>query len=153
MDHLIEASASWVGSRPRRCSSTSPPCSAFGSAERRTLADLSPFDFVAVAAVGSVVGRLPSATDSSYSPARRPWSRCSSRMAASRGSVAFPASRHLLERAPRLLVAHGRVLEGELRRCGHDAERPARACSGSAASRELGEARFVDPRSGAGAYR
>ncbi len=34
--------------------------------ERRTLADLSPFDFVALAAVGSVVGRLPSATDSSY---------------------------------------------------------------------------------------
>ena len=61
--------------------------------ERRTLADLSLFDFVAAVAVGSVVGRLPSATDSSYVAGRRRWSRCSPGTGASRGSTPSPPSR------------------------------------------------------------
>ena len=85
---------------------------------RRTLADLSPFDFVALAAVGSVVGRLPSASDSSYLAgaatlvALLAAHRCVSRLRR------FPSVAHLVEHAPRLLVAHGQVLDHELRRCG-----------------------------------
>ena len=86
--------------------------------ERRTLADLSPFDFVALAAVGSVVGRLPSAADSSYLAGAATLVA----LLVSHWCVArlhrFPSVAHLLERAPRLLVAHGQVLDGELRRCG-----------------------------------
>lgn len=33
---------------------------------RRTLAELSAYDFVAAVAVGAIVGRLPSAPDASY---------------------------------------------------------------------------------------
>ncbi len=86
--------------------------------EGRTLADLSPFDFVAAAAVGSVVGRLPSASDSSYLAGAATLAallaahRCVSRLRR------FPSVAHLVEREPRLLVAHGRVLDHELRRCG-----------------------------------
>lgn len=86
--------------------------------ERRTLADLSVFDFVAAVAVGSVVGRLPSADDSSFLDGAvtlaailaAHW--CLSRLRR------FPALAPFLERRPRLLVAHGEVLEPELRRCG-----------------------------------
>lgn len=86
--------------------------------ERRSLADLSLFDFVAAVAVGSVVGRLPSARDSSFldgvatlaAVLAAHW--CIARLRR------FPSLAHLLEHAPRLLVAHGRVLDGELRRCG-----------------------------------
>jgi uncharacterized membrane protein YcaP (DUF421 family) len=83
--------------------------------ERRTLADLSPFDFVALAAVGSVVGRLPSAADSSYLAGAATLLAAHWCVARLRG---FPGVAHLLEHAPRLLVAHGQVLDGELRRCG-----------------------------------
>jgi uncharacterized membrane protein YcaP (DUF421 family) len=38
----------------------------FRVGQRRTLADLSPVDFVAVVAVGSIVGRAPNASDASY---------------------------------------------------------------------------------------
>ena len=85
--------------------------------ERRTLADLSPFDFVALAAAGSVVGRLPSAADSSYLAGAATLVA----LIAAHWCVArlrrFPGVAHLLEHAPRLLVAHGQVLDGELRRC------------------------------------
>ncbi|MBD0270517.1 MAG: DUF421 domain-containing protein [Acetobacteraceae bacterium] len=86
--------------------------------QRRTLADLSVFDFVAAVAVGSVVGRLPSARDSSFldgvatlaAVLAAHW--CLARLRR------FPALAGLLERQPRLLVAHGEVLDCELRRCG-----------------------------------
>jgi uncharacterized membrane protein YcaP (DUF421 family) len=72
--------------------------------ERRTLADLSPFDSVALAAA-----------DSSYLAG-------AATLLAAHWCVArlrsFPGVAHLLEHAPRLLVAHGQVLDGELRRCG-----------------------------------
>jgi uncharacterized membrane protein YcaP (DUF421 family) len=110
--------------------------------ERRTLADLSLFDFVAAVAVGSVVGRLPSAADSSYLAGAATlvavlgahW--CISRL------HRFPAVAHLLEHAPRLLVAHGRVLEQELRRCGLT-QGDLHALLRQRGIGELGEARFV----------
>ena len=86
--------------------------------ERRTLADLSLFDFVAAVAVGLVVGRLPSARDSSFLDGAATLAA----ILAAHGCITrlrrFPALAHLFEHPPRLLVAHGEVLEGELRRCG-----------------------------------
>lgn len=86
--------------------------------ERRTLADLSLFDFVAAVAVGSVVGRLPSARDSSFLDGAATLAAvlgahwCITRLRR------FPSLTHILEHEPRLLVAHGKVLDHELRRCG-----------------------------------
>ena len=66
MDHLIGGvgELGWVAAKAVLLYLTAVLCLRVG--QGRTLADLSPFDFVAVAAVGSVVGRLPSATNSSY---------------------------------------------------------------------------------------
>lgn len=54
----------------------------FRVGQHRTLADLSPFDFVAAVAVGSIVGRVPNATTPATSPAWRRSRRCSSRTGA-----------------------------------------------------------------------
>ncbi|MBP0496492.1 DUF421 domain-containing protein [Pararoseomonas indoligenes] len=88
----------------------------FGS--RRTLADLSPFDFVAAVAVGAIVGRIPNAHDASYltgvatlaAVLAGHW--CVTRLHAS------PSVGHLLDPAPRLLVLDARVLERDLAQCG-----------------------------------
>jgi uncharacterized membrane protein YcaP (DUF421 family) len=90
----------------------------FRVGQRRTLTDLSPFDFVAAVAVGSIVGRVPNASDASYLAGVATlvavlfghW--CLTRLRQ------FPSVAHLLEHAPRVLVAQGRVLDDELRRCG-----------------------------------
>ena len=86
--------------------------------ERRTLAQLSPFDFVAAVAVGAIVGRVPNAHDASYlhglatlaAVLAAHW--CLTRLRL------LPGVTRVLEHRPRLLVAHGRVLDDELRRCG-----------------------------------
>ena len=90
----------------------------FRVGQRRTLADLSPFDFVAAVAVGSIVGRVPNASDASYLAGL---ATLAALLLAHWGLTRlrrFPSVAHLLEQTPRLLVAQGRVLEGELRRCG-----------------------------------
>jgi uncharacterized membrane protein YcaP (DUF421 family) len=86
--------------------------------ERRTLAEMSAFDFVAAVAVGAIVGRIPSARDSGYLAgavtlvtlllAHRLVGRLRSR----------PLLARLVDHSPRLLVVDGRVCEAELRRTG-----------------------------------
>jgi uncharacterized membrane protein YcaP (DUF421 family) len=90
----------------------------FRVGERRTLSEISPFDFIAAVAVGAVVGRVPNATDASYAAGAATlivilaahW--CVTRLRQ------FPSIAHILEHPPRVLIAHGQVLEPELRRCG-----------------------------------
>jgi uncharacterized membrane protein YcaP (DUF421 family) len=90
----------------------------FRVGQRRTLAELSPYDFVAAVAVGAIVGRIPNAHDASYLAGF-----------ATLAAVLFghlclthlrqvPGAANFFEHAPRLLVAQGRVLGDELRRCG-----------------------------------
>ena len=142
MDHLIGGvgELGWVAAKAVLLYLTAVLCLRFGGG--RTLADLSPFDFVAVAAVGSVVGRLPSASDSSYLAGAATLVAvlvahgCVSRLRR------FPSMAHLVDRAPRLLVAHGRVLDGELRRCGMT-EGDLRGLLRQRGVGDLGEARFV----------
>ncbi len=90
----------------------------FRLGERRTLAQMSPFDFVAAVAVGAIVGRVPNASTTSYLA----------------GAVTLvtvllvhrvimrlryaPRVAHIVEHAPIVLVADGRILESEIRRCG-----------------------------------
>jgi uncharacterized membrane protein YcaP (DUF421 family) len=142
MDHLIGdvGELAWVAAKAVLLYLTAVFCLRVG--ERRTLADLSPFDFVAVAAVGSVVGRLPSASDSSYLAGAATLVA----VLVAHGCVLrlrrFPGVAHLLEGEPRLLVAHGKVLEGELRRCGMT-ESDLHGLLRQRGVGELSEARFV----------
>jgi len=81
----------------------------FRVGQRRTLADLSPFDFVAAVAVGSIVGRVPNASDASYLAGL---ATLAALLLAHWGLTRlrrFPSVAHLLEQTPRLLVAQGRT--------------------------------------------
>lgn len=88
----------------------------FRLGERRTLAEMSAFDFVAAVACGAIIGRVPNSTTTSYLQgaitlitillAHRIISR-----------VRFHGGlSKLFDHPPRILVAHGRVNYGELRR-------------------------------------
>jgi len=91
---------------------------AFRVSKPRTLAEMSPFDFVAAVAAGAVVGRVPNATGTTFLA----------------GAVTLvtilvlhriitqlryfaPVSK-LVDQRPRLLFANGEILEKELKACG-----------------------------------
>jgi uncharacterized membrane protein YcaP (DUF421 family) len=118
MDHLIGGAGElgWVALKALLLYLTA--VLGFRVGQRRTLAELSPYDFVAAVAVGAIVGRIPNAHDASYLAGL-----------ATLAAVLFghwclthlrqvPGAAKLFEHAPRLLVAQGRVLEDELQRCG-----------------------------------
>lgn len=90
----------------------------FRLGERRTLSQLSPFDFVAAVAVGAIVGRVPNAHDASYLSGMITLAA----VLLAHGLVTklrlLPGMAKVVDRAPRLLVARGQILDGELRRCG-----------------------------------
>lgn len=90
----------------------------FRLGERRTLSQLSPFDFVAAVAVGAIVGRVPNAHDASYLAGFVTLAA----VLLTHGVVTrlrhVPAMARVVDRAPHLLVARGEILDGELRRCG-----------------------------------
>lgn len=90
----------------------------FRLGERRTLSQLSPFDFVAAVAVGAIVGRVPNAHDASYLAGFATLAA----VLLTHGVVTrlrhVPAMARVMDRAPHLLVARGEILDGELRRCG-----------------------------------
>jgi uncharacterized membrane protein YcaP (DUF421 family) len=118
MDHLIGGAGElgWVALKALLLYLTA--VLGFRVGQRRTLADLSPFDFVAAVAVGSIVGRVPNANDTSYLAGLATLAAVLLAHWAVTRLRQFPGVAQLLEHAPRLLVAEGRVLEAELRRCG-----------------------------------
>jgi uncharacterized membrane protein YcaP (DUF421 family) len=90
----------------------------FRVGKQRTLADLSAFDFVAAVAVGAVVGRVPNASDASYLAGAATLVSVLAAHACVARLRRFPSVMHLVDHAPRVLVASGRVFDDELRRCG-----------------------------------
>jgi uncharacterized membrane protein YcaP (DUF421 family) len=90
----------------------------FRVGERRTLAEMSAFDFVAAVAVGAIVGRVPNSSTTSYLAgavtlvtillAHRVIARLRY----------FPPVGRLVDHPPRVLVADGVVLDRALRRSG-----------------------------------
>jgi len=106
----------WVVVKTLLLYATAVACFRIG--ERRTLAEMSAFDFVAAVAAGAVVGRVPSAHDAGYLAgaatlvtiliAHRITARLRYR----------PLFAKLIDHPPRLLVADGKVLDAELRRSG-----------------------------------
>ena len=90
----------------------------FRLGERRTLAEMSAFDFVAAVAVGAIVGRVPNASTTSYLAdattlitvliAHRIVARLRQ----------FPSVATIFDHPPRVLISRGQVLDSELRRAG-----------------------------------
>ncbi|MEV0157302.1 YetF domain-containing protein [Micromonospora sp. NPDC050686] len=85
---------------------------------RRTLAELSAYDFVAAVAVGAVVGRLPSAPDASYLAGAVTLLAILAGHALITWLRLLPAGRRLIEEGPVVVVCEGRVLSGNLHRAG-----------------------------------
>ena len=90
----------------------------FRVGHRRSLADMSAFDFVAAVAVGSIVGRVPNASDAGYLAglATLVTVLVAHRIVAQVRQW-LPLAR-LVDHPPTLLVADGRVLDAQLRRSG-----------------------------------
>ncbi len=118
MDHLIGGAGElgWVALKALLLYFTAVLCFRLG--KRRSLTDLSPFDFVAAVAVGSIVGRVPNAHDASYLAGLATLVAVLVAHACVTRLRQFPGVAHLLDHAPRLLVVRGRVLDEELLRCG-----------------------------------
>ena len=106
----------WVVARTLLLYITAVACFRIG--ERRTLAEMSAFDFIAAVAAGAIVGRVPNAHDAGYLTgaatlitvllAHRLTARLRYR----------PLFARLIDHPPRLLVADGKVLDDQLRRTG-----------------------------------
>lgn len=90
----------------------------FRLGERRTLAQLSPFDFVAAVAVGAIVGRVPNAHETSYLAGAGTLLAVLAAHALLTRLRLIPGAARVMEHAPCLLVLHGRVLHDGLRRAG-----------------------------------
>lgn len=91
---------------------------AFRIGERRILAEMSAFDFVAAVAVGAIVGRVPNATGTSYLEGAVTLVSVLVAHALLSRLRYFPAVAGLVDHPPRILVAHGRIDERHLRRSG-----------------------------------
>lgn len=62
--HLVGGNIGWIVVKALLLYATA--LVGFRLGERRTLAEMAPFDFVAAVAVGAVVGRVPNAESTSY---------------------------------------------------------------------------------------
>lgn len=90
----------------------------FRISKRRTMAEMSPFDFIAAVAVGALVGRVPNSDTTSYLAGAVTLMTVLAAHACITWLRHYPWVTHLIGHKPRLLVANGRILNTELRRCG-----------------------------------
>ena len=90
----------------------------FRFTERRTLAEFAPFDWVAAVAVGAIVGRAATATDTSWLSATAALITLLLTHAVLARLRFVPAIRRLIDPPLRVLVQDGRIIYRNLRRCG-----------------------------------
>lgn len=90
----------------------------FRVTQRRTLAEMSGFDFVAAVAVGAVVGRVPNASGTSFLQGAVTLAVILAAHAAVARLRQHGDLGRLVDHAPRLLVSDGRVLAPALRSSG-----------------------------------
>ncbi len=90
----------------------------FRLSKRRTLAEMSPFDFVVAVAVGAIVGRVPNSDDTAYLAGAITLLSLLVTHTVITHLRYIPAFSHVIDHNPRLLVADGQVLERELRKSG-----------------------------------
>jgi uncharacterized membrane protein YcaP (DUF421 family) len=118
MEHLIGGSGQigWVAVKALLLYLTA--VFGFRLGERRTLAQMSPFDFVAAVAVGAIIGRVPNAEGTSYLAGA---ATLVTILVAHRALARLRYVPHIgrfMEHPPLVLVANGEIRDDELRRCG-----------------------------------
>lgn len=90
----------------------------FRLGERRTLAEMSAFDFVAAVAVGAIVGRVPNSSTTSYLAGAITLVT----VLIMHGIVSrlrqYPSIATIFDHRPRILISHGQIVDSELRRAG-----------------------------------
>lgn len=118
MNHIIgnPAELGWTAAKAMLLFMTA--IAGFRVAERRTLAQMSPFDFVAAVAVGAIIGRVPNASGTSYAAGAVTLVTVLVAHSVLTRLRRFPAITTLVDHTPRLLVAHGQVLKREMERSG-----------------------------------
>ena len=90
----------------------------FRLGERRTLAEMSAFDFVAAVAVGAIVGRVPNASTTSYIAGATTLITVLIAHRVVSKLRQFPSVATIFDHPPRVLVSRGDVLHSELRAAG-----------------------------------
>ena len=90
----------------------------FRLGERRTLAQMSPFDFVAAVAVGAIVGRVPNAETTSYLAGAATLVAILLAHRLTMHLRYLPRFGRLVEHPPRILVVNGTLRDDELQRSG-----------------------------------
>ncbi len=90
----------------------------FRLGERRTLAEMSAFDFVAAVAVGAIVGRVPNASTTSYLAGAVTLITVLAAHRIVSSLRQFPKVATLFDHPPRILVSHGEIVTSELQRAG-----------------------------------
>jgi uncharacterized membrane protein YcaP (DUF421 family) len=90
----------------------------FRIGERRTLAEMSVFDFVAAVAIGAIVGRVPNASTTSYLEGAATLVTILVAHSIIARLRYFPRVSGFVDHPPRVLVTNGKILERELRRSG-----------------------------------
>lgn len=114
--HLIGGDIGWVVVKALLLYATA--LIGFRLGERRTLAEMAPFDFVAAIAVGAVVGRVPNAETTSYLAGL---ATLVAILAAHRIVVRLryiPGMSPLIDGPPVVIIADGEIQERAMRRCG-----------------------------------
>ena len=91
---------------------------AFRLAARRTVAEFAPFDWIAAAATGSIVGRAATATDTSWLAATAALISLSLTHSAVARLRFIPALRRLIDPPLHVLIRDGCIDRRNLRRCG-----------------------------------
>jgi uncharacterized membrane protein YcaP (DUF421 family) len=86
--------------------------------DRRTLADFAPFDWIAAAAAGAIVGRAATATDTSWLSASVALLSLLVTHAVLARLRFIPGLRRLIDPPPRVLIRDGKVIHRNVRRCG-----------------------------------
>ena len=90
----------------------------FRLGERRTLAEMSAFDFVAAVAVGAIVGRVPNSSTTSYLAGAVTLITVLVTHRIVSELRHFPTFATLFDHPPRVLVSRGEIVTSELRRAG-----------------------------------
>jgi uncharacterized membrane protein YcaP (DUF421 family) len=90
----------------------------FRLTHRRTLAEMSPFDFVAAVAVGAIVGRVPNSTTTSYIEGAATLATILVAHWIITRLRRIPGIVDLIQHPPRVLAVNGQIMERELRRAG-----------------------------------
>jgi uncharacterized membrane protein YcaP (DUF421 family) len=114
--HLVGGDIGWVIVKALLLYATA--LIGFRLGERRTLAEMAPFDFVAAVAVGAVVGRVPNSETTSYLAGL---ATLVAILVAHRVVVRLryvPGMARFIDGSPVVIVTDGVIQERALRRCG-----------------------------------